>query len=271
MGGKQKIARHIVKYIPDHMVYVEPFFGSGAVFFEKGYKNVSDKAHYREVVGDINGDITNFFEQLRSNYKAMKERLKYFEYSENLHQNSKTNSEYYSQADDITKACLFLFNILNSFGGDLNSGFAYSKYAQNHVAVFKNRKNNLDHYADRLTDCYIFNKSYDILIDRFDSKYTFFYFDPPYFETTKYKGQEIDYNKFGDDIKNINGKWILSHYRDKWLETNFPPDKYNYVDIQHYCSVQKSNGEQRKGKNVKECIVMNYDIADCNNNLFWGV
>lgn len=34
-GAKNKLAKWIISYIPEHSVYVEPFFGSGAVFFNK--------------------------------------------------------------------------------------------------------------------------------------------------------------------------------------------------------------------------------------------
>ena len=34
-GGKQRMASKIVALMPPHTVYVEPFFGGGAVFFAK--------------------------------------------------------------------------------------------------------------------------------------------------------------------------------------------------------------------------------------------
>ena len=34
-GGKQRIASWICSMIPPHRIYVEPFFGGGAVFFEE--------------------------------------------------------------------------------------------------------------------------------------------------------------------------------------------------------------------------------------------
>lgn len=34
-GAKWKVADWILGYIPEHKVYCEPFFGSGAVFFKK--------------------------------------------------------------------------------------------------------------------------------------------------------------------------------------------------------------------------------------------
>ena len=87
-----------------------------------------------------------------------------------------------------------------------------------------------------------------------------FYFDPPYLNTTKYniqKENEFNYEKFIEKIKQIKGKWILSHYRDEWLEENFKG--FKIIDLKHYCSIQKTNGEERKGKEVKECIVLNYN------------
>ncbi len=41
MGGKSKLRKTIIEMIPDHVCYVEPFFGAGWVFFGKEYKNVT--------------------------------------------------------------------------------------------------------------------------------------------------------------------------------------------------------------------------------------
>ena len=34
-GGKQSMLRDILPLIPEHQIYVEPFFGGGAVFWAK--------------------------------------------------------------------------------------------------------------------------------------------------------------------------------------------------------------------------------------------
>jgi DNA adenine methylase len=57
-GAKNRIAKWIVEHIPTHKVYCEPFFGSGAVFFNK-------KTCYNEILNDIDDEIYNFFVTLR--------------------------------------------------------------------------------------------------------------------------------------------------------------------------------------------------------------
>lgn len=51
-GGKQRIASKIVPLLPPHTVYVEPFAGGAAVFFEKGRPETGNKSAYREVLNN---------------------------------------------------------------------------------------------------------------------------------------------------------------------------------------------------------------------------
>lgn len=58
-GAKWSRAGWITSHFPEHRVYLEPYCGSAAVFFTK-----SKSEH--EVLGDLNGNITNFFTALRT-------------------------------------------------------------------------------------------------------------------------------------------------------------------------------------------------------------
>ena len=53
-GSKWNIADWILSFFPKHHSYVEPFFGSGAVFFRKEKSNI-------ETINDLDGDVVNFF------------------------------------------------------------------------------------------------------------------------------------------------------------------------------------------------------------------
>lgn len=57
-GAKWMIAPWIVSCLPRHTTFVEPFFGSGAVFFTKG----PSKSEY---INDLDGDVVNLFRVCR--------------------------------------------------------------------------------------------------------------------------------------------------------------------------------------------------------------
>ena len=62
-GSKWGLADWIISHFPenyDKMVYLEPFCGSGAVFFNKIPGAV-------ETVNDLDGDIVNLYRVLRDN------------------------------------------------------------------------------------------------------------------------------------------------------------------------------------------------------------
>lgn len=53
------MADWIIGFMPPHMGYVEPFFGSGAVFFNKEPSKL-------EIINDLDGEVVQFFRVLRS-------------------------------------------------------------------------------------------------------------------------------------------------------------------------------------------------------------
>ena len=53
-GGKQSMINEILGRIPEHRLYVEPFFGGGAVFFAKPPSKV-------EIINDVNSEVINFY------------------------------------------------------------------------------------------------------------------------------------------------------------------------------------------------------------------
>jgi len=70
IGDKFRLAKTLVKLIPEHTTYVEPFFGAGHVFFRKP----PSKA---EAVNDVNGEIANLFEVVQSDWRAFQDALRW--------------------------------------------------------------------------------------------------------------------------------------------------------------------------------------------------
>lgn len=68
-GGKAGMAPTIVDILPEHRIYMEPFFGSGAVLFAKPRSRF-------EIVNDVDGALVTFFRVLRDRPEDLAEVCK---------------------------------------------------------------------------------------------------------------------------------------------------------------------------------------------------
>lgn len=59
IGGKSRLAKHILPLFPEHACYVEAFAGGAALFFRKDPVKA-------EVLNDINGDLVNLYRVVQS-------------------------------------------------------------------------------------------------------------------------------------------------------------------------------------------------------------
>lgn len=57
-GAKTRLAPWLLSFVPEHNVYLEPFFGSGALFFNKQPSKI-------ETINDIDGEVCNLFRVIR--------------------------------------------------------------------------------------------------------------------------------------------------------------------------------------------------------------
>ena len=60
-GGKSKETRHLIKHIPQYNgIYIEPFFGGGALFFHLEPK--------RAIINDINSKLISFYLGVKNDF-----------------------------------------------------------------------------------------------------------------------------------------------------------------------------------------------------------
>lgn len=70
MGGKSRLRKEIISMIPNHICYVEPFFGAGWVFFGKDLSEV-------EVINDKDRELINLFRVIKEHPEELERILQY--------------------------------------------------------------------------------------------------------------------------------------------------------------------------------------------------
>ena len=242
VGGKSKLRNTIIEMIPKHTCYVELFFGAGWVYFGKEESKV-------EVINDIDSELVNLFKTIKYHSPEIERLLKYEFSGRDIFEEYKNCSIEY--LTEIHRAIRFLYLITQSFAGKGKVyGYAITKKPSQHIF-----KEVLGEIRERLKNTYVENLSFEKIIDKYDREHSFFFCDPPYFETSGYD------NKFGEDehillldkLKNLKGKFLLTindhpKVREWYKDFNIKEVEVNY-------SVSKD--EKGRGK-YKELIITNY-------------
>lgn len=80
-GSKWSIARWIINFFPEHHTYLEPFFGSGAVFFNKSRSDI-------ETINDLDGNVVNLFEWIKKDQECLAKEVYYTPYARQVYEES---------------------------------------------------------------------------------------------------------------------------------------------------------------------------------------
>lgn len=263
-GGKQRLAKIILEMIPPHKIYVEPFFGGGAVFFAK-------EPSYLEVINDINDNIVTFYRvcQNEMQFRELSAKIKDTLFSEAIFLQAKTIWNGYWPANDVERAwavwvcCNYAFNA-TPYGGwkwDMGTAGSHSGIVAAHKrnafteGVFKRLQ-----YAQ--ISC---RNAVDVLRERSDED-TFAYIDPPYIgcDQKHYHGYS--------DIEFLELLTILrGYFKGKFLLSTFANDiilEYAEQNNWHICRKNmpatvanlriKERGANSRRK--EELLVYNYEL-----------
>lgn len=97
-GSKWRIAGEIVARIPEHHTYLEPFFGSGAVFFSKEPSRI-------EMINDLDNNVPNLFRCIRDDPDRLARIVATTPYSRHEYERAFTSNE---EQDNFQRAADFL-------------------------------------------------------------------------------------------------------------------------------------------------------------------
>lgn len=177
-GSKWSLAQEIVSLFGEHHHYVEPYFGSGAVFFTK-------PASPHELINDMNGLVVNFFRVLRDRTDDFLFALETTPWSRDEY-----NQSHIQTGNALEDARRFVTRIWQAHASDLAKKTGWknrgSKQPARGMSVrWKRVPSELAELADRLRDAEIENRPALEVIRRFATKDTLIYADPPYLMETR--------------------------------------------------------------------------------------
>lgn len=211
-GAKWGMAKEIVALMPPHRSYLEPFFGSGAVLFNKHPSAI-------ETVNDIDGDIVNFFRVLREQPDRLAEAISLTPYAREVFDDSHANRG--TDAFDLAYRFAIRSKMGHGFKTYQKTGFKIDVYSRERsycVSCWDRMPADLLDAAVRLKCVQIENRPALDLIRRFNYENVLIYADPPYLLETRSGKQyrhemtEQDHVDLLDALKQHKGSVILSGY-----------------------------------------------------------
>lgn len=176
-GAKWNCAEWIISHFPAHAHYVEPFFGSGAVFFNK-------KAARHEVINDLSGDVVNLFRVIRERGEELAALIEMTPWAREEYEQSYTPCD-----DPLERARRFVVRVWQAHGGNLHkrpgwankgnikdSQFGFGSTVERWVQL----PDRLRTIINRMRFVEIENQPAIDLIRRLNGVNALIYIDPPY-------------------------------------------------------------------------------------------
>lgn len=235
-GNKTPLLKQIDKLIPVHKIFVEPFVGSGAVYFNRPL--IADKA----VINDLD-------KELIAGYKLLKKGV----VGRDLPTTLTAQNNYYNQPanTDTDKILHTLLKYCSTFS---NRGTGKLYRANKHTQKIKD----FPVYKEYLKNTTILNEDYKKVIKKYDSKDTFFFLDPPYEDSEKQtlyeKNASFNYEELLQTLKGIKGMFLLTLNDSKNIRDIFKDYIIEPVKIKGNNNPQESIGS----KDRNELFIRNY-------------
>lgn len=231
-GGKKLLAKKIIEKIPKHEVYVEPFVGTGAVFFKKELAK-------KNVLGDNDKALMDFYKQVQK-LNDLKCDLR------------RNKTKFDSIKDKQNKSpCEFAYMTKTSFG-------CAGKQFNNLGEGGTNSVQKFDDQIIKLKKAQLIHDDYKNIIEKFDSTKTFHYLDPPYHKKScsypegSCKVQPAEIAKTVDKIK---GKFLLSYNDHPDVRSAFC-QKYKCEKVKTRYTANKINDSDKQ--QATELLIKNY-------------
>lgn len=225
-GSKWSIAEWIISHFPEgyeKMVYLEPFLGSGAVFFNKRPGAV-------ETINDLDDDVVNLFQILRERPEDLKRALWLTPYSREEYDRAFEPCE-----DSLEQARRFMVRTTQAIGAKLGHGkCGWRNHKQMKIGgtacKWAGITETIDEAAARLrggTKNLVQIEKMDALrlIERYNTPDALIYIDPPYVRSTRKSGALYVHEMTDEGQKRLLG--LIASSKAKIIISGYDSEMYN--------------------------------------------
>lgn len=256
-GSKWNIAEWIISHFPPHITYLEPFFGSGAVFFNK-------KPSKAETINDIDGNVVNLFKVIRERSEELIRLIELTPWA---------RDEYYASykktGNELEDARRFLVRCWQAHGTRTDNRTGWKSTVQgregsNGIMLWRNKiPNRVLAVVERLKFAQIENQPAIQILERYKYPVVLVYADPPYPLKTRagkmyaYEMTNQDHIELLDALDNHPGPVTISGYACELYDNR----------LKHWATVTKKVTAE-KGQIRQEVLWLNPICAEANRSLF---
>lgn len=265
-GGKFSHLSWLLPLLPKSFHFCEPFGGSGAVLLNRQPSEV-------ETYNDLDGEVVNFFEVLRSQKSTLIEQISLTPFSR---KELASACVVEGKVDLLERARRFYVR-----ARQVRTGLAQTASEGRWAACTGTSRggmsgsvrrwlggiDKLEDIAERLLRVQIENRPANDVIKFYDSPKTLFYCDPPYIHSTRgdskaysYEMTNAEHEELAGVLNNVKGKVALSNYDCELMDHLYPSPKWRKFVAPE--KIIHSTKDKRT-----EVLWMNYDPEKESNEL----
>lgn len=254
MGGKRRLADILIPRFPPHSCYVEVFAGGAALYFLRPPAQV-------EVINDVNGDLVNLYRVVKHHLEEFVRQFKWALSSRELFKWVQDTPP--ETLTDVQRAARFFYLQQQCFGGKVDGqtwGTATTAPPINLLRI----EEQLSGAHLRLAQTYIERLDWQECVRRYDREHTFFYMDPPYWETAGY-GVDFGFEQYeamARTLRTIKGRALVSINDHPQIRQAFDGLHMETLDINY------TVGGGDKAVPRRELIIWSWDPATDPPSLF---
>lgn len=255
-GSKWNIATRLVELIPEHHSYVEPYFGSGAVLFNKPVSDI-------ETINDLDQDVVNLFLCIQEDSERLARMVMTTPFSRKMYDSAFEFEDFITETigeEPYRKALIFLLRCWQGHGFRTNG----SKVGWKNDVQGRERAYALWNWyrlpewiidiAERLRMVQIENRPAVEVIERFNYSNVFMYIDPPYVLSTR-AGKQYKHEMTDADHEELLKALLQS--KAKIMISGYESEMYN--DYLNGWKKKQFSSCAEHGKPRMETVWMNYE------------